>query len=251
MGSTRATLRTARFRHVTQRFPNVNCRSRRFREPVGSWLLSVSTRRIDPHREGFAITSPNAVLDEQTVRLGARIRSFRQARGLTLVELARLAGLSHPFLSQLERGQARPSMVSLERIARALGSSQIELIAAATDDLVPGTGAARVSVVRRMEGPQGPFGGGEARILVHGEVSFVPMEFRGRNRSLGEFYRHAEAEFLHVVRGAVLVDLGDEGTFELEAGDSIHYAGGTLHRWCSRGEGEYRLFIVKERREGA
>ena len=97
------------------------------------------------------------------MRLGARIRSVRQARGLTLVELARLAELSHPFLSQLERGQARPSMVSLERIARALGSSQIELIAAATDDLVPSGTGDRVSLVRRREGPQGPFGGGSRR----------------------------------------------------------------------------------------
>ncbi len=167
------------------------------------------------------------------------------------MELARLAQLSHPFLSQLERGQARPSMVSLERIARALGSSQIELIAAATDDLVPGESTARVSVVRKVEGPQGPFGGGEARILVHGDAPFIPMDFRGSNTSPGEFYRHDEAEFLHVVSGVVVVDLADEGQFELVAGDSVHYAGGTLHRWCSpRGE-EYHLFIVKERRSGA
>ena len=142
-------------------------------------------------------------------------------------------------------------MVSLERIARALGSSQIELIAAATDDLVPGEGDSRVSLVRSMEGPQGPFGGGEARILVHGEVSFIPMEFRGSNRSPGEFYRHDEDEFLHVVSGRVLVDLADDGEFELMPGDSIHYAGGTLHRWCSLAEGDYHLFIVKERRFGS
>jgi transcriptional regulator with XRE-family HTH domain len=35
--------------------------------------------------------------------------------------LGREAGLSHPFLSQLERGLARPSMGSVERIAQALG----------------------------------------------------------------------------------------------------------------------------------
>lgn len=202
-------------------------------------------------RKGSAISTGSVALDEQTVRLGARIRSFRLARGLTLVELARLADLSHPFLSQLERGQARPSMVSLERIARALGSSQIELIAAATDDLVPSAESSRVSLVRSIEGPQGPFGGGEARILVRGDVPFVPMEFRGSNVSPGEFYTHEEDEFLHVVSGRVLVDLADEGSFELEPGDSIHYAGGTLHRWCSLAEGDYHLFIVKERRAGA
>jgi quercetin dioxygenase-like cupin family protein/DNA-binding XRE family transcriptional regulator len=197
------------------------------------------------------------------VRLGARIRSFRRARGLTLVELARLADLSHPFLSQLERGQARPSMTSLERIARALGSSQIELIAASADMPVAaggagadggsgsGSGSGRVSVVRRAEGPQGPFGGGEARILVHGQAPFVPMEFRGSNGRPGEFYTHEEDEFLHVVGGRVLVDLADEGEFELMTGDSIHYAGGTLHRWWSADGGEYRLFIVKQRGAGS
>lgn len=220
-------------------------------------MVTVSVTTRSPPRStarhstrGPAISTGSVALDEQTERLGARIRSFRQARGLTLVELARLAELSHPFLSQLERGQARPSMVSLERIARALGSSQIELIAAATDDLVPGGATQRVSLVRSMEGPQGPFGGGEARILVHGDVPFVPMEFRGSNVSVGEFYTHEEDEFLHVVSGRVLVDLAEEGSFELGPGDSIHYAGGTLHRWCSAVAGEYHLFIVKERRAG-
>ncbi|MFJ9906177.1 helix-turn-helix domain-containing protein [Streptomyces sp. NPDC101152] len=53
--------------------------------------------------------------------LGAAIRQLRKEPGLTLVQLARLAELSHPLLSQLERGLTRPSMPSLHRIARALG----------------------------------------------------------------------------------------------------------------------------------
>ena len=59
--------------------------------------------------------------DEATTALGARVRSLRQERGWTLKDLGREAGLSHPFLSQLERGLARPSVGSVERIARALG----------------------------------------------------------------------------------------------------------------------------------
>ena len=53
--------------------------------------------------------------------LGARVRSLRRERGWTLKQLGREAGLSHPFLSQLERGLARPSVGSVERISRALG----------------------------------------------------------------------------------------------------------------------------------
>ena len=185
------------------------------------------------------------------MRLGARIRSVRQARGLTLVELARLSDLSHPFLSQLERGHARPSMPSLERIARALGSSQVELMAGASDQELPVGGSSRVSVVLAHEGVQGPFGAGSARILAHGDVSFVPMVFDGENRVFGDFHMHDEAEFLHVVSGTALVDLGDEGIHTLEPGDSLHYAGGTLHRWRSADGGPYRMILVKERRTDA
>ena len=56
----------------------------------------------------------------ETLRLA--IRERRLARGLTLTTLASQAELSQPFLSQIENGRARPSMMSLYRIAYALGT---------------------------------------------------------------------------------------------------------------------------------
>src|SRR3982750_3021999 len=117
--------------------------------------------------------SLDAAIDEQASQVGARIRALRRARGLTLEELGALCELSHPFLSQLERGRARPSMVSLERIARALGSSQLELLAGGDDTAS--------LLVRATEGTRGHYGEGEARMLVHGTRRFHPMEFRGSN----------------------------------------------------------------------
>src|SRR3954469_7225812 len=77
--------------------------------------------------------------------LGARVRSLRRERGLTLKGLGRLAGLSHPFLSQVERGLARPSVGSVERIAAALDVTVAHLWAP------PRSGGA-VRVVRADEG---------------------------------------------------------------------------------------------------
>jgi transcriptional regulator with XRE-family HTH domain len=180
--------------------------------------------------------------DVQAERIGTRIRRLRHARGLTLVQLAESAELSHPFLSQLERGLARPSIGSLEKIARALGSSQVELLA--------GDDAARhpapVAVVRRNEGTTGPYGEGEARMLVSGARRFQPMEMVGRNQEFGDHFRHAEDEFVHVVAGRVEFDLGDSGLHRLEEGDSLYYAGGTPHRWRALDADGYRLFVVKE-----
>jgi hypothetical protein len=44
--------------------------------------------------------------DEVTAALGARVRSLQRERGWTLKQLGHAAGLSHPFLSQLEEGDA-------------------------------------------------------------------------------------------------------------------------------------------------
>jgi len=186
-------------------------------------------------------TALDAAIDRQAVQVGSRIRALRRARGLTLEELGALCELSHPFLSQLERGRARPSMVSLEKIARALGSSQLELLAGGDD-----TGS---TLVRAAEGTRGHYGEGEARMLVHGTRSFHPMEFRGSNLVAGDYFVHDEDEFIHVVAGSVEVDLGEQGVSVLVEGDSLYYVGGTPHRWRALEPGGYRLFVVKEKPE--
>lgn len=162
------------------------------------------------------------------------------------MQLATLADLSHPFLSQLERGRARPSMLSLEKIARALGSSQLELIAAAEDE-VSFPGQAPTVLVRAGDGTRGQYAEGEARLLVHGNRRFHPMEFTGENVEAGDFFVHDEDEFVHVVAGRVEVDLADQGVSILGAGDSLYYCGGTRHRWRAVDPGGYRLFVVKEK----
>jgi transcriptional regulator with XRE-family HTH domain len=53
--------------------------------------------------------------------IGSKIRALRQRLKRTLDETAKAAGISKPFLSQVERGQATPSITSLVGIAQALG----------------------------------------------------------------------------------------------------------------------------------
>ncbi|MHB1171446.1 MAG: helix-turn-helix domain-containing protein [Lacisediminihabitans sp.] len=192
------------------------------------------------------VTALDAAIDQQAERIGGRIRELRLARGLTLVQLAAIAKLSHPFLSQLERGRARPSMVSLEKIARALGSSQLELIAAA-EDVDEGPQQSATVLVRSGEGTRGHYGEGEGRMLVHGNRRFHPMEFTGTNMEAGDYFQHAEDEFVHVTAGTLVVDLGEHGTTTLREGDSFYYVGGVPHRWIAVDPAGYRLFVVKEK----
>jgi len=52
--------------------------------------------------------------------LGDYLREQRVANRLSLRQLADLAGVSNPYLSQIERGLRRPSAEVLQQIARAL-----------------------------------------------------------------------------------------------------------------------------------
>src|SRR5689334_5399436 len=45
--------------------------------------------------------------------LGERLRSLRTARGLTIIQLAELAGVSSGLISQIERGNSNPSIKTL------------------------------------------------------------------------------------------------------------------------------------------
>jgi transcriptional regulator with XRE-family HTH domain len=69
---------------------------------------------------GDNVTDP---FEAQTAALGAFIRSQRELARLSLRQLAELTSLSHPYLSQVERGMHQPSVRVLKLIAEALNVS--------------------------------------------------------------------------------------------------------------------------------
>ena len=54
--------------------------------------------------------------------LGRNLRASRQKRSLTQEKLAELAELDPTYISGIERGIRNPSLLSLLRIAKALGA---------------------------------------------------------------------------------------------------------------------------------
>jgi transcriptional regulator with XRE-family HTH domain len=72
--------------------------------------------------------------DDQLHSLGAFIRAQRQLANLSLRQMADLAQVSNPYLSQLERGLHEPSVRVLQSIARALNVSAETLLAHAGID---------------------------------------------------------------------------------------------------------------------
>lgn len=63
--------------------------------------------------------------------LGRAVQVLRTARGLARKDLARLSGISYPYLSEIENVKKRPSSKALLAIARALRIRPHELLEAA------------------------------------------------------------------------------------------------------------------------
>jgi transcriptional regulator with XRE-family HTH domain len=62
--------------------------------------------------------------------VGVRVRSLRVARQLTLDELSARSGVSRRMIALLEAGEVNPSLGTLDKLAHALGTDFVSLVAA-------------------------------------------------------------------------------------------------------------------------
>ena len=83
------------------------------------------------------VTSEGQIDRAFLTRIGERIRELRQSRGLTMQQLADRASISRRLITQIEHGQANPSLVTITRIARELGTDFTNLLDGAASSASP------------------------------------------------------------------------------------------------------------------
>ncbi|ATL26436.1 helix-turn-helix domain-containing protein [Streptomyces formicae] len=161
---------------------------------------------------------------KETLRVGSAVRRRRRQLELTLAVVAERSGLSVPFLSQIENERARPSTRSLQRVADALCTTDVELLAAADP-------ARTVEVVRADDDTDLDTSKPAARVreLTRGHHQLHVLEFIG-DHDEGREFQHRNDELMYVVEGAV--EMEAEGrAYRLGRGDSLFLTGGVRHRW--------------------
>jgi transcriptional regulator with XRE-family HTH domain len=72
---------------------------------------------------------PKAQAKRSSAAIGEFIREQREQAQVSMRQLARLAGVSNPYLSQIERGLRKPSADILQQIAKGLRISAEQLYA--------------------------------------------------------------------------------------------------------------------------
>ena len=94
------------------------CRARKLREALADAADAEAMRRVrdSPDEEDVPIASARRMWDGESA-----VRVWRELRGMTATDLAAAADVSRSYLSAIERGAKRGSVVALKRLAGALG----------------------------------------------------------------------------------------------------------------------------------
>lgn len=171
-----------------------------------------------------------------------RVRELRKRKGWTLEELSAACGVSRSMLSEIERGNANPTLAVTCRISQAFGMSLGELVE------MP-TATPRVEVIRADDRTYHYRSDRSCRIRtlspLHLEKSVEYYELVLRSgaalRSAAHFA--GARELLTVQVGSVAVTSGSD-TAELRKGDSAHYPADVPHCIQNMGGEEAVCFLV-------
>lgn len=172
----------------------------------------------------------------EAFRLGARIRAVRKERGLTLDVLGQLAGVTRSFLSQVENDISAPSIETLRKIARALGTPVFALV----EDHRDHRKVVRKQDRKRIRAPHSPV---EYELLspdLRRNMEVIMMELEPGQASSPVPAGHRGEECATILGGKARVQVGDE-YFDLEEGDTIYFDSGVPHRVLNPGTTPMRL----------
>jgi len=187
-------------------------------------------------------------------KMGEKLRIARVGRGLRLKDVADRSGYSVSFLSQIERGQANPSVGALKHIADALGIPAASLFFEAAQGL-----QGESSSAARREPPlvaeMVPKDRRKTLAYPDADITYELLVPDLRHElevmwveappgaATGEAYAHEGEECVVVLDGELTVTVGDE-SWHLRTGDALRFAGTVPHAWANPGNAHARAIWI-------
>jgi transcriptional regulator with XRE-family HTH domain len=174
---------------------------------------------------------------------GRRVRALREARGLSLRDLAERSGVSAPMLSQVERGDTSPTLAVAAKIAAGLGLSLSQLLRLDEGKHVVVARAKERRPIRRnghrIERITPDLPGERASVTVH------TLRAGGRTGGAGDTPLHAPGSRETVLVGTgMLAVLIDDERYELSPEDAITFDADLPHHFENPGNTETTFTAV-------
>jgi len=193
----------------------------------------MTSKRTTRHKQEPAA---GAAEEAVTGALVSRVRELRKQRNWTLAQLSDASGVSRSMLSEIERGQANPTLVVAYRIAQAFGMTLGELVDAA------GTSSA-IDLILAHDRTYHYRSDKDCRIRtlspLHMEKDLEFYEVWLRPGAVLRSTAHFEGtrELVTIQKGSAKVTSGDDEV-DLKKGDSAHYNADVAHAIENTGRGD-------------
>ncbi len=171
--------------------------------------------------------------DFEEIRVGEKIKIFRESKGLLLKDVADLTGFSTALLSQMENHLVSPSLGTLIKMAKALGVKVGDFLGETQGEPFTIVRKDERKTVSRFASKEGVKYGYLYESLGHEKrdrhmepfiVTLEPATVKASKTSV-----HEGEEFIFVLEGEMEVILGNH-TDVLFPGDSIYYDSTIPHR---------------------
>lgn len=172
--------------------------------------------------------------------IGQMLRARRKAIGKTMKQVAAEAGLTEGFISQIERGISTPSLISLYKVATALGTSVDTFLSqppAHAHSMVSHAGERRGYNVETKERVYELLERGFPGAQLNGCITLMPPGYAS------EITTHQGEDFLYLIEGEMIYEV-DGKEYLLKAGDTLHFPASLPHRARNVGPGPARELWV-------
>ena len=182
-------------------------------------------------------------------KIGAKVRQLRDAKQMTVEQLAEQSQCHADQIRQIEDGALVPSLTPLMEISRALG---VRLGTLLDDDPLDGP-----VVFNSTQTPNVIRFSGKDPNATCSNLDFYSLGAGKRDRHMEPFMidvkprtgeapplsAHEGEEFIFVLSGAIQINYG-RTTYELEAGESIYYDSVVPHDVHAKGDDSARILAV-------
>ena len=161
--------------------------------------------------------------------IGRAVRKFREQLDMTIIELAKAAGMSAGMLSKIENGATSPSLSSLQALSQALHVPVTALFKGfeETRDATYVKAGAGLTIERR-----GTRAGHQYQLLGHtpgGPLIVEPYLITLSEKSdVFPIFQHDGLEFIFMLEGEVVYRHGNR-TYTLLPGDSLYFDSDAPH----------------------
>jgi transcriptional regulator with XRE-family HTH domain len=173
------------------------------------------------------------VVDSPEIRVGLKMKHTRLLKGLTLKQLAELAGCSESLLSRIENGNANPSIKMMHRVALALGMPVSGLFQENVDssDVVMRHGerpTVGTDQVRRGKGSK------LEALIPSGRINLLSGYINDIEPGGGSegVLQHEGEEFGYVLDGEIDLTV-DNRSYQLREGDSFYFRSERPHSYIN------------------